>query len=223
VLANPFSTRAYRKKTDELDAERIARQGLAGNVIVSHLPDTHRLYGFRQLCRSRVKLAMERARFAHRIKKVYDMCGLRVKSVREARRRLDELPFTYGVQAEVFLQAYDSLTEAMKKLEKAIVGEARELFGELYDILQSVPGVGPLLAAVILAETVDFGRFRSADHYKSYCGLAPRLRESAGRARLGRCVKGNPYLRWAFYMAAIRSMRSDKELRAFYERLIERG
>ena len=88
VLANPFSTRAYRKKTDELDAERIARQGLAGNVIVSHLPDTHRLYGFRQLCRSRVKLARERARFANRLKKVYDMCGLRVKSVREARRRL---------------------------------------------------------------------------------------------------------------------------------------
>ena len=190
---------------------------------MSHLPDTHRLYGFRQLCRSRVRLARERAKFANRIKKVYDMCGLRVKSVREARRRLDELPFTYRVQAEVFLQAYDSLTEAMRKLEKAIVGEARELFGELYDILQSVPGVGPLLAAVILAETVDFERFRSADHYKSYCGLAPRLRESAGRARLGRCVKGNPYLRWAFYIAAVRGMRSDKGLKAFYERLVGRG
>ena len=223
VLVNPFSTRAYRKKSDELDAERIARQGLAGNVITSNLPDTHKLYGFRQLCRSRVRLARERAKYANRIRKIYDMCGIRVGGVKEARRRLEELPYVYRVQVEVFLQAYDSLTEAMKKLEKAIAEEAAELFGELYELLQTVPGVGPLLAAVILAETVDFRRFRSADHYKSFCGLAPRLRESAGRARLGRCVKGNPYLRWAFYMAAVRGMRADKSLRAFYERLVERG
>jgi len=38
VLVNPFSTRAYGKKTDELNSDRIARQALAGNVIRSNLP-----------------------------------------------------------------------------------------------------------------------------------------------------------------------------------------
>ncbi len=76
---------------------------------------------------------------------------------------------------------------------------------------------------MIIAETVDASRFESYKKYKAYYGLAPRLRVSAGRARLGRCGKGNPYLRWAFYMAAMTSVARGGRARERYLRLLGRG
>ena len=248
VLANPFSTRGFGKKTDVLDAERIAKLLLAGNLVVSNIPPTLKAMLFKLLCRLRRRLAQDRAKVANRLRKLLAVLGYRphklsnrllkafshIANGEPPRNAFEEEGVEppkglYGVDAATramlssLLSLYAQLSGELARLDAAIAEQATELYGGLYKLLLTVPGIGPLLAGIILAETVDARRFPSARHYKSYCGLALRLRESGGKARLGRCGVGNPVLRWAFYMVAIGAVRKDPELRAFYGRLLARG
>ncbi|HDJ97226.1 MAG TPA: IS110 family transposase [Thermofilum sp.] len=248
LLVNPLSTRGFGKKTDALDARRIARLLLAGNLIASNIPPTLEAMLFKLLCRLRHRLAQDRAKAANRLRKLLAVLGYRprrlsgkllralgrvvggepLRSAFEEEglkppRGLESLDAAARAMLSSLLSLYAQLSGELARLDAAIAEQAAELYGGHYWLLLTVPGVGPLLAAIILAETVDARRFPSARHYKSYCGLAPKLRESGGKARLGRCGFGNPVLRWAFYMAAVNAVRGDPELRAFYERLLARG
>src|SRR5664279_4991553 len=62
--------------------------------------------------------------------------------------------------------------------------------------LQQIPGVGPVAAAVIVAEIgVDMSRFPTAGHLASWTRFAPGVKESAGRNKgNGSTGHGNPYL-----------------------------
>src|SRR5262249_61109871 len=65
--------------------------------------------------------------------------------------------------------------------------------------LQSVPGIGQILALVILYEIQDITRFPRVQDFVSYCRLVKCAKESAGK-RYGFSGKkiGNPQLKWAF-------------------------
>jgi len=69
--------------------------------------------------------------------------------------------------------------------------------------LQSVPGIGQILALVILSEIQDITRFPRVQDFVSYCRLVKCAKESAGK-RHGVSGKkiGNPQLKWAFSEAA---------------------
>jgi transposase len=70
-------------------------------------------------------------------------------------------------------------------------------------LLQSIPGIGPQLAATIAAEIGDIARFQTPADLRSYSGLVPSVRQSGERRYTGPLVKrGNRYLRWALVMSA---------------------
>ena len=74
--------------------------------------------------------------------------------------------------------------------------------------LQTLRGIGPLLAVMIRAEVGEIHRFPTGGHLASYAGLVPRVEASAGRRRTGRITKrGSPWLRWAMIEAAIHGTR----------------
>jgi transposase len=92
--------------------------------------------------------------------------------------------------------------------------------------LQKIPGVGPIIAATIVAETADIHRFRSARAFAAYTGLVPRVRSSAGKAKLGHITRsGPPGLRWALGHAIFASVRSKQASAAtsFYRRKSKKG
>jgi len=249
ILVNPFSTRAYGKKTDLLDAIRIARNALAGAIISSYVPKDFRVIVLRSMLRRRLfedinrvlnrihKLMVISGVFADRVVKPNSRAWLNSlrrlangESVVEAfgsKGALysfrDKLSVEETIMLSKLLNLHDLLRDSCKELEDEAIKLTRELYGELYDLLQTVPGIGRVLASYILAEVGDISRFPSARHFKSYCGLVPKVRESGGKVRLSRCRPGNPYLRWAFYQAAVVAVRVDPELRVFYERLVSRG
>jgi len=67
-----------------------------------------------------------------------------------------------------------------------------------YRAVQTIPGVGPVLAAVFVAEVGDVHRFPTAGHLASWAGLTPRHRESDTHVRRGRITKqGSRLVRWA--------------------------
>jgi transposase len=93
----------------------------------------------------------------------------------------------------------------------------------------TIPGVGPITAACVLAEVGDFARFPDAATLASYrarsAGLVPALKHSGKRAplRAGLHPVGNARLRRGLYMATLRAVRCNPWLQAFYLGLVRRG
>lgn len=90
--------------------------------------------------------------------------------------------------------------------------------------LDTIPGVGPRTAEVLVAEVgTDVARFASADHLTSWAGVCPGQDESAGKRRSGRTRKGNRALRTALVEAAQAAGRTKATaLGRRYRRLKER-
>jgi transposase len=93
--------------------------------------------------------------------------------------------------------------------------------------LCTVPGVGPVTAAAVVATLDDVSRFASADQVAAYVGLVPRERSSGEQQRRGPLTKaGNSRVRWLLVQAAWAHWRSRATagtvLRAWAERLAGR-
>ena len=90
--------------------------------------------------------------------------------------------------------------------------------------LTTIPGVGTVLAATILAEIGDVTRFPSSDHLVAYAGLAVGESQSGqGAIRRFLSRRGLPQLRAAFFQAALAAVRFDPHLGAYYRRRVESG
>ncbi len=111
----------------------------------------------------------------------------------------------------------DDVTKAVAdQIEHSPVWRAKD------DLLQSVPGVGPIVSAVLLAELPELGAL-SHKQLATLAGVAPLARDS-GTLRGKRMVwGGRAGVRTALYLAALCGRRWNPQLRVFYERLIAAG
>jgi transposase len=76
--------------------------------------------------------------------------------------------------------------------------------------LRSIPGVGKILALVLLYEIHDIHRFPRVQEFVSYCRLVKCAKESAGKRYGSTGAKiGNAYLKWAFSEAAVLFLRNN--------------
>ncbi len=108
--------------------------------------------------------------------------------------------------------AYRLRVNALLRLIDAIDFEVTAVAGPLrvglaghpgFSAVQAVPGVGPVLAAIFVAEIGDAHRFASPRHLASWAGLTPRHRESDTVVRRGPITKqGSTLVRWAAVEAA---------------------
>lgn len=99
-----------------------------------------------------------------------------------------------------------------------------DLVDELAPTVCTVPGIGPRLAAQIVAEIGDPSRFPDARAVSAFAGLDPARFQSGGFEGSARISKrGSSYLRRALYLAASANLRSDNAFRDFYDRLRDRG
>jgi transposase len=89
-------------------------------------------------------------------------------------------------------------------------------------ILTSVPGVGELTAAVILAELPELGRIGSKQA-AALTGVAPINRDSGAHRGERHIGGGRPSVRCAIYMATLSAVRCEPGLKAFYQRLRQAG
>jgi len=100
------------------------------------------------------------------------------------------------------LALLDPLQDQIDDLEIRIRKVVRQT--PLMGLLQTLPGVGPILAIVIALELGTIERFPGAEHFASYSGTVPRVQESGGHRRYSGAVRNdvNHYLKWAFIEAA---------------------
>src|SRR5262245_45737863 len=117
------------------------------------------------------------------------------------------------------LAVIDCLDEQIAQLELYLTRTAKVDDVQAYHRLQSIPGVGKVLALVLLYEIHDVKRFASVGQFLSYCRLARCEHESAGKVlgSGGRKI-GNARLRWAFGEAACLFLRSSERAKAFKQK-----
>ena len=114
------------------------------------------------------------------------------------------------------LTVIDCLDEQIATLELYLTRTAKVDDVQTYHRLQSIPGVGKVLALVLLYEIHDVTRFASVGQFLSYCRLVRCQHESAGKVLgAGGCKIGNAHLRWAFGEAACLFLRSSERAKAW--------
>ncbi len=126
--------------------------------------------------------------------------------------------------ARSLLDRIDRVERAMRELDLAIEA-ACEPWAHQIELLQTIPGVGPKVAQVILAETGgDMSKFPSAAHLASWAGLSPAIYESAGRRTPAGRRRGNKWLSGILVEAAgsVGRMKGKNYLAVQHARLTRR-
>ena len=114
------------------------------------------------------------------------------------------------------------LDTLLAEVDRAIEAQLDEVFPE--QVLTSIPGIGKVSAAAILAEIGDVSRFRSKEQFVGYCGLYPIVWESGEAKRRYRMThKGNRMLKMTLLVASAAARQYNPVIAAFYVRLRRRG
>ena len=112
-------------------------------------------------------------------------------------------------------------TEDIARLAGLIEAAVRE--DETYRCLLTVPGVGPRTAAQLVLD-VSIGDFADHDHLASYCGLAPRNRQSGTSLNsVSATPQGNRQLKNLLVFSCSCLSRSSGYYREYFERCRARG
>lgn len=207
-LLNPYRVKAYgtasgkRNKTDRADAELIAE------FVVSQRPAPWQ------------PPTEAQARLQALVRRLEDVQGM----LRAEKNRLDE--------------AAPSVRPSLQRVVKGLQTEVQTLLKQIQGALEndptlhrqsqwlcSIPGVGWLSAARVLAELPSPQHLRQARRAAALAGLHPQRHESGssvrGRSRLSK--QGRRPLRAALYMPALVARRRNPLLKAFADRLAARG
>jgi transposase len=211
-LAHPLGVKgfAYRRvKNDERDAADLADLLRLGRLPEAWIapPAVREL---RELVRHRAKLVALRSGLKTGIHAVLAKCGVAVPMSDlfgvGGTDLLDRLHLAPAYQARIaslrkLIDAYDGEIDGFTRM---IAAQLRDHAG--YRAIQAIDGVGPVLAAVFVAEIGDVTRFRRPEQLCSWAGLTPRHRESDTKVHRGRITKqGNRLVRWAAVEAVQRA------------------
>jgi len=228
-LAHPSRIKAIasaRVKTDRIDA-RILAHLLRTDLIPEAWAPPQEVRDLRDLVRLRWRFVAQRTTAKNRISNLLARQCLRFEGTdlfgRGGRAWLAELPLDPHSRAlvELLLAAIaeaDGHVVALTALLRERLRGAPEVA-----LLETIPGVGFLTAATLIAELGDWHRFASAKQVSAYFGLVPSVRASANVAHYGRITRaGSPHARRALVEAAHVAVRLPGPLRDRYLRRAHR-
>src|SRR5439155_23788998 len=120
---------------------------------------------------------------------------------------------------EVDLALIDKYDEMIGDLELYLIRTAKVDDVQTYHQLQTIPGVGKILALVLLYEIHDIRRFPAAGQFLSYARLVRCAHESAGKKKgTGGNKIGNAHLKWAFSEATCLLLRESEQAKQWLAR-----
>lgn len=214
-----------KSKSDKKDSEKIARLIRGGTFPQAYLYPPE-LRPVRDLLRRRRMLVRYRSELLAHIKITHHQynadCFERNINKKGNRQALAELFNDPAIRknVEMDIQAADHLHEQIVELENYVVRHAKAFDPRTYYRLQTVPGIGKVLALTILYEIGDINRFPDVQHFCSYSRLVKCPKESAGQLYgYGGQKMGNAHLKWAFSEAMALLMRESKQAKDYVAKL----
>lgn len=205
VVVNPRWVRDFAKsigwleKTDHIDAKLLALYAERVELRVQQLPDEASRQ-LRELCARRIDV---------------------LEMIDAERNRLEHASTV--VRREI-TSHIEYLRKRLKRIERDIDGAVRgsELWRHKDKLMDSIPGVGPILRASALAWLPELGQLNRGEAGK-LVGVAP-LPDDSGKIRgYRRIAGGRAPLRKVLFMATMGAMLHNPHLRAYYDRLRLRG
>lgn len=204
-VVNPRQVRDFAKatgrlaKTDALDAQVLAQFAEAVRLTARPLPDAATQELSALLTRRRQLIEMRTAE----------------------QNRLSTAPRRVQPQIRAHLKWLDrELTRLDRELTDRI--RATPIWRERDDLLQSVPGIGPVTSRTLLAELPELGRL-SPKQLAALVGVAPLNRDSGTRRGRRTIWGGRAPVRTALYLAAWIARKCNPTIRTFYQRLRAAG
>jgi len=189
-------------KTDRHDALAIRQALLAG--FGDEFIDTSEIIALKALIKQREALSHTRIQLKQRL------CAHYLK------------------QEAADVPLHNGLSGILKACSKEVLVLERRLGAYAKEdqvLLRSIPGVGKVTAASLVAYVGDIRRFPSPEKLVAYIGLDPRVYESGSSVKgKGYLTKrGNAYLRFILFNAAFIARRNNPDLKAYFEKKIKEG
>ena len=236
VLADPAALKPFRPpkqaKTDRKDAELLARLLCEGRLPAAYVPP-RALRPLRELVRYRHSvgraLALQRRCLRWALLKLNLPGPKQLTSDATQKWLLSQEGKFSPAQTFIARQRLDQITALERQLadttrliEEAVAADP--WLTHRVQLLESIPGIGPLVAITIVVETGELTRFKNIDQLGAYAGLTPRVHQSADTVHHGHISKmGPPVLRWVLTQAAWVAVRCDEHARRLWLRISRKG
>jgi transposase len=211
---------------DTIDAHKIAVL-LRGGMLPQAYVYPAEMRATRDLLRRRMSLMRQRAALLTHVQNTnsqYKLPEIGKKLAYKANREgvAERFPDpTVQQSIEVDLALLNSDDRLLTELELSLVNTAKAHNAQIFYRLRSIPGVGKILALVLLYEIHDIHRFPRLQEFVSYCRLVKCAKESAGKRYGTSGTKiGNAYLTWAFSEAAVLFLRANPAGQKYLARIV---
>jgi transposase len=226
-LANPSAIKQYEgiKHTDDQHDAFFLAQLLILDILPQGYIYPKENRPVRDLARKRLFLVRHKTSHILSLQSLITRCCAEKVSASEIRnftitnlqQLLKEEYIVLSAQAN--LNTIGFLTQQIRQIEKAIKKKVK--LKKAFHQLQTVPGIGIILAMTIMLEVGDIGRFPQVGNFASYCRCVSSDRLSNGKSKgHGNRKNGNRYLSWAFTEAAHLSRRYNERFRSYYNRKV---
>ncbi len=239
VVCNLRGERKSGNKSDRIDVDELSKRLRAG-TLRSVFHGTPSVLNLKELVRSYNNLVEDATRVMQRIKAMFRGRGIKTEGSLvyrpdERKKWLDKLKGGARVRAEALLKHLDVLLELRPPAKTAMLAEAKKQAG--WKILRSIPYLGPIRVAEILAIMRTPHRFRTKRNLWPYAGLAVVTYSSADKEIVDGQVRKrkrppltrglnrnhNPILKEVFKGAATAATVRPGPLRDFYLASLKRG
>ena len=222
----PTSQKDQLQKRDPIDSRKIARALEKGMLRAIHIFDRD-MEELRSLNRTRFYLMRDLRRSKNRIKSFLQYYSITIPLEMDNNQwPLKFVAWLKQIQMQTpsgqdafsnLIRSYEYHREQILTLSRQIRLRVTEYDKELYSLLKTISGIGPLTSSALITELGDINRFPHIDHLSSFVGLIPRVKQSGETSYSGgitfRC---NSYLRTLLIESSWQAIRKDPALMQYY-------
>jgi transposase len=223
----PTTGKEIDQKTDPRDSRKIAVQLRSGILKGIYVPDKEQ-QEFRTLFGHRNNLTKDMRRIKSRIKGQLNFYGIKIPAQYDNKPNwsanfiawLKTVLFSHELAKltiDSLIRQLEFLRIELYQCEKQLRLYAKNRYQQEYELLMSIPGIGPIVATAILAEVGNINRFNKLDQPCSYIGIIPSIYSSSDKKHVrGITSRAKLLLRSYLIESAWVAARKDPAMQDYY-------